>query len=166
MAIPIERINQPIKVEGPYFETPLVTLPGTHITTAYASGDALGTQFEIEVPQSGSIQTIHVTDMSAATGIALDILLFDAPITQTTDDAAMDMADADRAKYKGVLKVAASEYAAMADNCVATTPNVGVAYAAPRGKLICQCVSRGTHTLVALTDLAVKLVIIPATFEK
>lgn len=79
----------------------------TTATTAYTSGDMLGTQLTIAgAATAGSvvnyIDGIVLEDDSAVIG-AIDLYLFNATVTQAADNAANSWSDADMQKCVGVI---------------------------------------------------------------
>jgi hypothetical protein len=126
---------------------------------AYASGDLLGDQSPILIKplrsQTGTaiLQSITIQDLSKQS-LAIDVVFFDAnPSTTTfTDNAALDIADADITKVIGVVSIVAGDYAAFADSSVATKSNIGLtlkSLASPTTGIYFCLVTRGAPTYVA-----------------
>lgn len=125
---------------------------------AYASGDVLGSGSPIKVELvrgnfgSGIVQSIITQDLSNQSG-AYDIVFFDSNPTSTTftDNAALDIADADLPKVIGVVNVVAGDYAAFNDSAVGTTLSQQIAIKAATNSphLWIALVSRDTKTYVA-----------------
>jgi len=131
----------------------------TNTTAIYADGDLIGGKLTLTglVPFSGGrsiITGITVTDKSEQNA-ALTVIFFNTNPTNTTftDNAELDVADADLVNIAGIIPVAAADYVGLADNSVATVnkyltlaPNsTSVVYAA--------IVSEGTPTYAGTTDL-------------
>lgn len=104
------------------------------VSGTYATGEVLGTTSPIkcEVVRgkgvgSGILQSVIIKDLSAQNGI-LDVVIFDSNPTATTftDNAALDVADADIDKIIGVVSIVAADYASFADNSVATKTGIGL----------------------------------------
>ncbi len=140
--------------------SPLTQVPGMD-TGAYATGDAVGVSFTLNVPQHGIIHSARLFDQSDQE-IALDIVMFDAAITSGTNNDTYDMADADASKYIGHLSITNADYASFADNAVAVAGNFSIVYTINTGTMTIQVVTRGAPTYAAVTDLSIAIgVIIP-----
>lgn len=135
----------------------------TNTTAIYADGDLIGGKLTLTglVPFSGGramISGLTITDLSEQNA-ALTVLFFNSNPTGTTftDNAELDVADADLINLAGFIPVAATDYVGLKDNSVASVnkyltlaPNgTSVVYAA--------IVSEGTPTYAGTTDL--KLVV-------
>lgn len=137
-------------------------------TAAYGDGDLIGKHTggyltfadACRVTGAGGVIRSAVIADAGAQSAAIDLILFSAaPSASTlTDNAALDLDDADIARIAGVVAFAAASYKAFADNsaiavgavdqryhCVGTTALYGV------------LVSRGTPDYVAATDLTLRL---------
>ena len=125
---------------------------------AYATGDVLGDLSPIKIEPirdvngTGVLHSIIVQDLSAQSG-AIDIVIFDSNPTATTftDNAPLDIADADLPKVIGVISITASDYDSFADSVVATVRNIGLpvkSIATTPNLWICP-VSRDSKTYVA-----------------
>tara|TARA_Y100000310_G_C20378067_1_gene666712 strand:- start:69 stop:497 length:429 start_codon:yes stop_codon:yes gene_type:complete len=126
-------------------------------TDIYASGDALGEKNSFDgVPSNGKIMTVVVQDR-ASQNVDFDIVMFDTDITGTTDNAAFDPTDAELQTCIGSITV--TGYKSFNDNSIATVDDIGLAYEAGDRRIYFQCVTRGTPTYVAATDVRVRLVI-------
>lgn len=145
--------------------TLVVKKTGTEIGAdgaAYATGDVIGDQgvltaqvFRVEgntnQPASCVLQSVIIQDLSKQS-TAIDVVFFNANPTATTftDNAALDIADADLPKVIGVVSVVAGDYAAFNDSSVATKVNIGLPMSVTTGQNIWFClVSRGAPTYVA-----------------
>ena len=155
--VQIDRANAPLPVKGVgnNFKTPFVTLPGVAVA-AHANGDALGTKFVVTVPSSGTLQAAILPDM-AKQSLQVDFILFTADFTGGTDDAAFDMADADRVNLAGFISV--SSFADFNDSSVGLTRSWGLDYVAPLGMFYVQAVARGAITPAAVDDFSVSFII-------
>lgn len=95
---------------------------------AYIAGDVMGDQSPVEVPLvtrvpngTGILHSLVVKDKSKQSG-DLDIILFSSrPLATTfTDNAAMDIADADMDRVIGTIPIRTTDYVAFANSSVAT----------------------------------------------
>ncbi len=128
-------------------------------TNAYTAGDNVGGKLTLldsvlRHSVSGIIQGITIVDQ-AKQSAALDVLFFrsDPSNTTFTNNAALDVADADLLTCIGHVSIAASDYCALADNSVATKMGLGLAYAAPQATIYAALIARGTPTYATATDL-------------
>jgi len=141
--------------------TNVVKLTGVQVGVdgaAYGSGDVIGDKSPIEVElvrgdwESGILHSVVVHDLSKQSA-ALDVVVFDSRPSATTftDNAALDIADADLPKVIGVVSVTATDYAAFNDNSVATKTAISLPIKNNSGTTKCWVafVSRGTPTYVA-----------------
>lgn len=126
---------------------------------AYTSGDTLGDQSPIEITDvfrsdpngnTAILQSITVQDLSKQS-LPIDIIIFDSNPTNTTftDNAALDIADADLPKVLGVVSVVATDYAAFNDSSVATKNNIGLTLQGNHTSIWIACVTRDAPTYVA-----------------
>ena len=134
-------------------------------TSAYASGDLIGTKMEFKlgrwagknVPQSGLIQSVVLADLDNE-GVTVDVVFFgsDPSSTTFTDNAALDIAAADLDKVVGVVRL--SSYVAFADNSVAEESNLGIPFSVgDDGIVYAAIVSRATPTYTATSDLTLSV---------
>lgn len=122
----------------------------------YASGDLLGLKLTLAnvfrvAGGSGILQSIVIQDLTKQMG-ALDVVIFDSDPTGTTftNNAALDIADADLPKIIGFFQVTAADYVSFADNAVAILKNLGLPVDVAAGTSLYAClVSRDTKTYVA-----------------
>jgi hypothetical protein len=122
----------------------------------YAPGDLLGTKLTLSnalrvTGGSGLLQSITVQDLSNQKS-ALDVVIFDAnPDTTTfTNNAALDVSDADVIRIIHTVSFLASDYISFADNAVATKSGLAMPVAVAAGRDLYACVvSRGTPTYTA-----------------
>lgn len=122
-------------------------------TAIYASGDALGAKTSFpNVPEHGTIRAVTVIDRDKESA-NLDLVLFNRTIEGTAANAAFDPTDAELATSPGSILV--DTWKAFSDNSMGITPAAfeGLPYWAPTGSLYFQCVTRGTPTYTAATDL-------------
>ena len=140
-----------------------IVLTPTVDTSAYSSGDQIGTLQTITGPTSGTgsgtrIEKLVIVD-KAKQKAAMKIFLFDAsPTVASADNDPADISDAEMAsKAIGVISVAASDYADLSANSTATVnPNLVVKPTAGTNALYALMVSAGTPTYGA-SDLVLKL---------
>ena len=138
--------------------TKLIAIAGSSVganTTAYTSGDLLGGKLTLTDAGRKNLGTVVVlsatiTDLDKQ-DLALDVVIFssDPDGTTFTNNAALDVADADLAKIVGVIKIATTDYHDFNDNSVAVVRNLGIACQADSsGDLYAAIVARGapTHT--------------------
>lgn len=119
---------------------------------AYSAGDTIGVRFAVAAirKEAGSaiIRSISVRDLDKQNSV-LKIILFDADPTGTTftDNAALDLADADITKVIGVIPVAAADYTSLNDNSVGHVGNLNIPIQVSSGASIyAVVVSGGTPT--------------------
>lgn len=140
--------------------TNIVKLTGAQVGVdgaAYGSGDVLGDKCPIKIEavrsqsDTGIIHSVIVQDLSNQSG-AIDIVFFDSNPSSTTftDNAALDINDADLPKVIGIVSVVAADYKSFADNAVATVKGIALpikSLSSPN--LWIAVVSRDTKTYVA-----------------
>ena len=127
-------------------------------TDIYASGDALGAKASFpNIPELGVIHSVMVIDRDSE-NVNLDIVLFRTDIAGTAANAAFDPTDAELSTLVGAVLV--DTWKSFADNSMGVETNIGMPYWAPSGVLYFQCVTRGTPTYTAATDLWVALCIV------
>lgn len=122
----------------------------------YAPGDLLGGKLTLSnamrvAAGSGILQDIVVQDLSNQKA-ALDVVIFDAdPSTTTfTNNAALDVSDADLVRIIGHVSILASDYISFADNAVATKSGLAMPVDVAAGRNLYACVvCRGTPTYTA-----------------
>lgn len=131
-------------VASKVFRSELVPMLGLSAAgSAYASGDAFGPKFMVEVPVSGVISNVVFLDLDDE-GIAKDFVLFSADFTATADNSAFAVSDADLLNCIGVANV--DIFSNFGSNQIGTgTPALG--YVAPEGRLYVQCVTRGADDI-------------------
>lgn len=124
---------------------------------AYASGDLIGDQSPITLAAarysggSGIIYSVTIKDLSKQNA-ALKIVIFDSNPSNTTftDNAALDINDADIDKIIGWIDVASSDYISFSDNSVATVKGINLPFVASGSVNLYFCIiSNGTPTYVA-----------------
>lgn len=123
--------------------------------STYAAGDLVGSKLtlsnaypvESKEPYLHSITVQDLDEQNAE----LDFVFFDSDPEDTTftDDAELDIADADLPKIIGFATITASDYCAFADSSVGTVGNLGIACKPAVNTLYCAIVSRGTPTYTA-----------------
>jgi hypothetical protein len=133
-------------------------------TAIYASGDLIGgklsfTSAVLASAGGGEILNCLLADQ-AKQDAEIDLVLFDADPTGTTftDQAALDIADADLTKIIGIYRF--SDYADFADNAIAQVTLASGFKLASGTTLFGALVSRGTPTYVAGTDVTVRISVI------
>lgn len=130
-------------------------------TSAYASGDLIGTKLTFDVSKLTPgkdylVQSVSIVDQNKQNA-ALDLYLFDRNPTGTTftDQAAFDCGDADMEKVVGPISI--TTYASNNDNSNGSANNLALPLSIPTGALYGALVSRGTPTYAAATDIVVLL---------
>lgn len=147
----------------------IVTATPAVDTNIYASGDLVGTKITLTsatrvATGRGRVVSVTLVDQ-AKQSAAIDVVFFNADPSGTTftDNAALDVADADALKFAGHVSIVAGNYAAFADNSAATVAvsGMGIAVQPTDGQTLYAClVSRGTPTYAAATDLKLSVGII------
>lgn len=127
-------------------------------TNIYASGDALGAKATFpNVPEHGVIESIQVIDRDKEE-VNLDLVMFRRDIAGTAANAAFDPTDAELSDCIGAVLI--DTWKSFSDNSLGQETNIGMAYWAPTGVITFQCVTRGTPTYTAATDLLIAISII------
>lgn len=127
-------------------------------TALYTSGDALGAKTSFpSIPEHGVIMAVSVIDRDKESA-NLDLVLFNKDIAGTAANAAFDPTDAELSTCQGAILV--DTWKAFNDNSFGVVDNVGLPYWAPSGVLYFQCVTRGTPTYTAATDLLISISIV------
>lgn len=129
-------------------------------TNAYATGDNVGGKLTVtaDAPPRGIIRRAVITDL-AVQGADMDLIIFNENPSGTTftNNAALDIADADITKIAG--RIALTSDVAFADNGITENNAADLEYQLTAGTtLYAALVSRGTPTYAA-SDLTLKLVI-------
>lgn len=133
----------------------------------YAAGQCLGA---LQTLPSALFTIDHDRRQAVLTGLvvhdltnqksALDVVIFDSNPSATTftDNAALDIADADLPKIIARISVLAADYVSYADNAEATLKGLGIdlAPATIAGNLYMILVCRGAPTYVA-NELSINL---------
>lgn len=140
------RIKGPVLVMGRTVRIGPVQIPGIGAAVLYTANDAFGIQETLDVPKSGIIQSLRVYDLDDE-GLNMTLLLFRAPPTQETDNAAISISDKDLLKLEVAILV--DTWHDLIDNQVGAEDNLGIAYTAPLGQLWAQWVTRGGPTIAA-----------------
>lgn len=148
-------------VTGRVTRTPWTIIPGIVSGAAYASGDAMGAPFEVDMGStSGLILGVLVSDLDKEQ-LAFDVVLFEQMIAGVADNAAFDLSDGERFAYAGHISVVAGDYAAFNDNAAAAVRITPQGYVCPTGRMVCQLVTRGVPNYTGASDLAIRLILIP-----
>lgn len=127
------------------FYTSNIRVPGIGTAAAYAAADAFGTRFVITVPVEGTIATVVFRDYDDE-GLTKELVLFNRDFTETADNSAFAVSDADLVNCVGVVSI--STFYNFSSN------QIGVAlpalyYVAPYGTLWAQFVTRGADNIAA-----------------
>lgn len=131
---------------------------------AYASGDLVGGKLTFSGALSANTKTGFVTSVmvrdQADQNTQLNLVLFssDPSSTTFTNNAALDIADADLAKVTAIIDIPTTARFSFADNGVKYVPNIAVPVRSDvsDGTLYGALISRGTPTFAAATDIQVE----------
>ena len=132
-------------------------------TDAYTANDCIGGLQTIEAPrlQKPSDLVINSITISDAAGqkAAMNIIFFKVePDDSTlTDNAAIDIDDAELKKVTGYVSIAADDYIDFADNSVACVTAVGLPIDSDSDDLYFTIQAVGTPTYAAVTDLQITI---------
>ncbi len=150
-----------MKLEGKSTQV-AVAVPGVS-TSAYSVGDAIGTLITIpeacQDARTAVIMSIVLADESKQDAI-IDVIFFNANPSSTviTDNAALDIADADLLKICGTQKIVAADYSDFADNSVAHPAAKPTVFKSSGATTLYACLlCGGTPTYAATTDLQLSL---------
>lgn len=139
-----------------------ISVTPTVDTNAYASGDLLGTLMKFKSPemtqnQRSIIQSLALVDL-AKQDISVDIVFFESNPSATTftDNAALDIADADIKKIIHVESL--TSYKDFSDNSIAVSQAMTIPTTYTDSIYAC-IVSRGAGTYAA-SDITLKLSLI------
>lgn len=163
MAVKVEVVNTPVIQGREVVPTAFHVVPGIVAAAAYASGDAMGVQFELDTKgiQAGYIVGMLVTDMDKES-LGFDLFLFsDLLVTDTADNSAFDPDDGDRDKFRGVVSITAADYFAANDSSFGQVTGLNLPFNKRGGRLIGKCVTRGAPNYTTATDLSLALLILP-----
>ena len=134
-----------IGVTSPTFKTERTPVSGIGTGVAYTSGDAFGTTIYLKVPKEGTITNVIFLDYDDE-GLDKELVLFSGLFTETADNAAFAVSDADLSKCVGVINIAT--WHNFGNNQVGlATPALG--YHVPGGILYAQMVTRGVDNIAA-----------------
>ena len=140
----------------------LVNATPTISTSAYASGDLVGTKMEfmiasgLSAENSAYLSQVVLLD-KAAQGSPLDLIVFSSdPVNTTfTDNAALAIDDADLDKVAAVVSII--DYVSFVDNAVADVHVGRVLQADEDGKVYACLVARAAPIYGSTSDLTVRL---------
>lgn len=133
------------------------------VGVAYAPGDALAAKVELqnvteEARGAGAIRSIIIGDL-AKQGVVIDFLFFDDAIASIpVANTAFDLADADAAKFIGMMQLTTASL--LVDNAVSfVQPPSVLPFIAAGTSLWMVPVCRGTPTYATAGDISVRIVI-------
>lgn len=126
-------------------------------TALYTSGDALGAKTSVRVPQSGVLHSITIIDRDSE-NVNLDVVMFHTDIAGSAANAAFAPTDAELSTLVGSVLI--DTWKSFSANSMGIETNIGMAYEAPGGVFYFQCVTRGTPTYTAATDLLISFSIV------
>ena len=137
------------------FETPLTSV--TVDTNIMAAGDALGAQLSLEVPDSGIIKAILITDVDDEAGTTQNVWFFRSQPAVIATNAAFALADADL--EEGIAnRLINDEFDAI--NGRVRYEECNIPYRTDGGLLWLQLENAaGTPTYAAATNIKIKLFI-------
>ena len=146
--------------QAQFVETRFAALSFTVSTSpAYTAGDAIGTKGTLtnaclSRSNRGEVRGVTINDL-ASQSADIDLVLFNADPTATTftDNAALDIADADLSKITAVIPV--TTHKTFADNSISQAKNIAYPFQCnSSGTLYYALVARGTPTYAATTDVS------------
>ena len=141
----------------------VITSAQTVTATPYEAGDLVGAKISLTnaadtATGSGVVQSVVITDLAMQAG-DYDVVFFSSDPTGTTftDEAALDIADADLPKVVCVVPVTVS--ASFADNGVSYANGAGCAFDLGAGSttLYAAIVVRSTPTFVGTSDVQLRV---------
>ena len=147
----------------------VVTMTPVVDTSIYASGDQLGSLVELtnamdDSSGTGTIVSVAVLDKASQSSV-LSVLIFkDKPVVTSSDNAALNISDAEMAKCLGIVPVASADYVALSACSIATVRNVNLVVGATKspdnlgGKSLWAILrSGGTPTYTSTSDLVLSI---------
>ena len=143
-----------------YFVTPTQEIAGVS-GTLYTAGDAFGNKFKLTVPQKGEIRWLVFIDKDDE-GLQMILILFDQDFTETADNAAFAVSDADMQNCIGMINLPATSlgttqvqtgYMDVGSNRVGQVQTT-IQYSTPNGTLWGQWLTGGGPT-IALSSIPV-----------
>lgn len=125
-------------------------------TDIYAQGDALGTKFELSVPDRGIIRGITVTDVDDEASITVNVWIFESEPTGIAANSAFALTDADLELVQAIHLI---DVDFNAINGFAKFEQTAIPYVTKGGRLWCQCELEGsaTPTFAATTDVKIRM---------
>lgn len=136
-----------------------IVLDPTVDTAAYAAGDLLCEKLELAVGYDILLSKIVVIDLAAQDAELTFIFFTSNPSGTTfTENAALDIADADLDKISDMVTIMASDYEDFADNSCACVYTDNIPVKVTGGTLYCAVEVGGTSTpdYVAAGDIRLK----------
>lgn len=147
------------------YNTVYVSAAPTVDTNIYATGELVGGKLTFTpavrpVTATGVIMGVIMMDQSV-TASDFDIVLFSSNPSATTftDQAALDIADADLSKVIAVIPLVTANRYAFADNGVKYAGSIMIPIKGTVNTIYGALVSRGTPTFAAATDVSIQLAI-------
>lgn len=144
--------------------TTISAVPTISSSPAYSSGDALGGKITLASAVrvsggSGIVENLKLSDLGKQNGVVY-VVFFKADPSGTTftDNAVLDIADADMSKCIGHVKIEATDYASFNDNSVAAVKAIGLAFKLTSGTSLYACLLSGdTKTYTSTSDLELEV---------
>jgi hypothetical protein len=154
--LPVRVENTP-EVLGDVYDTGLLLIPNVDTSGAYTAGDAIGSQFDIELPfTKGYLYSATYYDRDDE-GTQMNLIISESRwLTQIADDAAMEPADAELIQILELLKFTVFED--FVNGQISRLRNIGLAFDLPTSRLWLQMESPGaTPTIAAGSEPMVRL---------
>lgn len=141
-------VNNSVKVATKTVSCPVdpKEIPGIGAGVAYATGEAFGTVFRIDVPTSGVIMSATYWDLDDE-GLQADFEIFKHEIPVTTDNAAWAPVDATLLNF--VTELSFFAFDDHGNSQTSEINNIGKAYTAPEGRFWIQQIARGAQNIAA-----------------
>lgn len=143
----------------------IVVSPTITSGSAYAAGNALGglltfPNAAFRGTASGIVRAIAISD-KAKQASAMDLILFIATFTATTDKTAFAPSAADLLNALGVIPVVAGDYSQFSANALACVRSANLPFdlGGSNTDLFGQLVCRGTPTYTSISDLQVGILL-------
>ena len=143
MSIVVE-VKGDVTIAGTKVQIGPMVIPGVGAAVLYTTGDAFGTKFDFAVPKQGVIQGIRFYDVDDE-GANMELWIFRDDFTQTADNAAFALSDADLHLVE--CNILIDTFRDAANNQVGVEDNLGIDFVAAKARLWGQWVTRGGPTI-------------------
>lgn len=149
-----------------FYERQVIEVTPTIDTSAYASGDHMGTLMTLstgrtfELAHNGLLETVSVLAKDS-TKNDFTIFFFDAsPTVTSTDNDPLDISDAEMAdKALGWVQVTTEDFQDLANSALATVRGVNLPLKSTTGIVYAQMMANEAQTYAAATDLTLKFIV-------